>query len=590
MICITCQKEFKPDYSGQKRCKECSTPIKTCENCGKEYQAKRINQKYCSDCTGSRPKKEREVKTYEKVCVICEKPFTAKSDQAKYCPECQKIDYYNKQKMGVTEAQSDNQKMVKMRCEYCEEIFEVKWEYYRKGRKYCSKECRDSANRKNRVKNSERGYTPIDKKPVQEIRLTYEPHPGQVDFHNSLVRFRVLNCGNRWGKDRASLMEAIRLHAEMVSENRPDTLVPRVMGWLVAPTFPLARQLWRELKEFMPPEWVVKTNESERQMTTVMDGLIEVKSADDPDSLVAVGLDWVVITEAARINDMENVWANIRARLSSPHRGLRGKGGYAVLNSTPKGLNEFYRLYQYGLDPTMEDWKSWTYPTESNPYISKEEIESARRTMPERLFRQNYLAEFLTDGGEVFANVDKVCVGIRQEPEPNMTYRAAWDPARVGDFSGFSIRNDKGEQVFLERWTGIPWTRQLDKVEYLCKLYNYAPLDIDRTGVGDTLVEAAAQRGLDVTGHFFTNQFKELIVNNLSLLLEQKTIVLLEDENLKSELKAYTYNMTKTGKISYSHPPGGHDDMVDVTMLNFKDFTDTTFIMPYMGLLLGAKI
>lgn len=587
MICKTCGKEFKPAYRSQKNCPDCSRAVKTCSNCGKEFQAKQVNQKYCSDCTGSRPKKPKKKQEFKKTCAVCGEEFIGKNKQAKYCPDCRNISHYDKHKMGVLDVQSDNQKLVKMKCAYCEQIFEVTWERYRKGRKYCSTDCRDNASRKSR---KDKGFTPIEQKPVQEVRLAYEPHPGQEAFHNKLVRFRVLNCGNRWGKDRASLMEAIRLHAEMLSENRPDTLVPRVMGWLVAPTFRLARQLWRELIKFMPPEWVVNINNAELQMTTVMDGLIEVKSADDPDSLVAVGLDWVVITEAARINNMEEVWANIRARLSSPHRGLRGKGGYAILNSTPKGMNEFYRLYQFGQDPNMPEWQSWTFPTSDNPYVSQQEIEDAKRTLPDRLFRQNYLAEFLTDGGEVFANVDEVCSGIRQEPEPNMSYRAAWDPARVGDFSGFSIRNDKGEQVVLERWTGIPWSRQLDKVEYYCKLYNYAPLDIDRTGVGDTLVEAAQQRGLSAEGHFFTSQFKELLVNNLSLLMEQKAITLIDNETLKSEMKAYTYTMNKNGKVSYSHPPGGHDDLVDVTMLNFKDYTNSAISMPYMGMLLGVSL
>ena len=45
--------------------------------------------------------------------------------------------------------------------------------------------------------------------------------------------------------------------------------------------------------------------------------IIEVHSAYDPESLVAVGLDLVTITEAARIADLEDVWSNIEGRLNS---------------------------------------------------------------------------------------------------------------------------------------------------------------------------------------------------------------------------------------------------------------------------------
>ena len=589
--CQDCGKQFlawkRRDY-----CDECapkhreSKGTKACESCGATFEAKRYDQKYCENCRGHR-KREHKDKSGEVKCVVCGAIFMAKNaETAKYCPECQK-NRYKLQKEGYTEPKSDNQKMVKMRCQHCERIFETTWELYRKGRKYCTHACSVEAAKKKAGRKYE--PVPVEDKPVQVAEIPYEPTPWQREFHNNKARFRVLCCGTRAGKDRASINEFIRMFAEMLSENRDDTLIPRVMGWLVAPTFPLARQLWRELKYFMPEQWVIRKNEAERQMETIYDGLIEVKSADDPDALVAVGLDVVVITEASRVKNMESVWANIRSRLSSPGRGLRGKGGLAIINSTPKGRGYFYRMYQWGQDPNEPDWISWHFPTAANPYIRPEEIESARRSMPERLFRQEYLAEFLNDGGEVFPNVDDVCKGVIQEPESDMLYVASWDPAQTGDWSGFSIRNERGEQVYLDRWTGVPWTMQLNKIEYLCKRYNYAHLDIDATGLGQPLPEAAMQRGLDVTGHYFSNQFKEQIINNLALLCEQKGIVLIDNEVLKEELKAYEYVMTKTGKIRYSHPPGGHDDMVTATALNFKDFATAEMTLPWMGFLAGVK-
>ena len=103
--------------------------------------------------------------------------------------------------------------------------------------------------------------------------------------------------------------------AEMLSEDRGPELVPTVYGWFVAPTYKMASQIWREFQSYFPREWVVDYWKSDYQIATINGGIIEVRSADDPDTLVGVGLDIVQITEAARIRNLEEVWANLETRL-----------------------------------------------------------------------------------------------------------------------------------------------------------------------------------------------------------------------------------------------------------------------------------
>jgi hypothetical protein len=436
------------------------------------------------------------------------------------------------------------------------------------------------------------GPTPVEEKIEQEVILDYEPHPGQLLFHQSKARFRVLNAANRWGKDRASINEFIQKFADMLSENRPSTLVPRVMGWIVAPTYQLARQNWMELKHFFPEQWVVgRPNEAERQMKTIYDGLIEVKSADDPESLVSVGLDIVLMTEVARAKNLQDIWANIFARLSSAGRGLNGEGGLGLFNSTPVGRNFFHTMYMWGQDPTMKDWESWQFDCYSSPYITARDIEIAKKTLPERLFRQNWLAEFLSDGGEVFANVDELSIGQIEDPQPGRLYKAAWDPAQRGDTSVFGVRDQYGKQVFKRTFTGMGWEQQLDIVETHCRRYNYCPIDIDMTGIGDTLPEAARRRGLVANGIYWAGggHMKEQMVSNLCVLMEQKAVTLLDDETQKEELKSYEYTISKSGNIRYSAPQGLHDDHVSMLLMLYSDFNQASVILPYRGFLGGIK-
>ena len=80
--------------------------------------------------------------------------------------------------------------------------------------------------------------------------------------------------------------------------------------------------------------------------------------------------------------------------------------GWAVFVSTPKGRNWFYDLYTRGMDPGEQDYASFTFPSKASPYFPEKEWEEARRTLPEDVFRQEYMAEFLEDSAGVFRRVE----------------------------------------------------------------------------------------------------------------------------------------------------------------------------------------
>lgn len=433
-----------------------------------------------------------------------------------------------------------------------------------------------------------------------KVTLPYTPHPGQLLIHESTARFKLANCGARWGKDRCMIMEFIQKFGQMLSEkDRGTDLVPRVYGWIVAPTYRMARQNWREIKKFFPKRWMAKDPyESDQVIETVGDGIIEVRSADDPETLVGVGLDIVLITEAARIKNLEQVWANIETRLMSPGRGINGTGGLGLLNSTPRGMNYWYKMWTWGqknLPEYDKDWESWSFPSFDNPYLGEKDhkfFERMRKRYPDRIYRQEVLAEFLPEGNSVFPTADRETnfyIGDHQ-PQPGETYVIGYDPARVTDFSGVAVRNSQGECVKVLQWTGKPFTAQVDEIAVLSRVYNYAPIVIDKTGLGEALPEALAQRGMSVEPIHFTHQMKEGLVNNLAMLIEQESIKYPKHDALVAELKDYEYKTTQTGITRYGNATStGNDDLVTALMLAFKDYNIPQATMPFMGLLAGVS-
>ena len=192
---------------------------------------------------------------------------------------------------------------------------------------------------------------------------------------DSPLRFRVAVCGRRFGKTHLAMRELAKF------ARYPDQRV-----WYVAPSYRMARQiLWKKLKKkLISINWVKKINETELSIELVNGSEICLKGADNYDSLRGVGLNFLVIDEAADI-DSEAWYEVLRPTLSDT-------GGSALFLGTPKGYNWFKDLYDAG--KTKKDWISFQFTTIDGGNVPEEEIEQARQDLDARTFAQEFLATF----------------------------------------------------------------------------------------------------------------------------------------------------------------------------------------------------
>src|SRR5690348_60594 len=148
------------------------------------------------------------------------------------------------------------------------------------------------------------------------IHLGIYLHPGQLEVYNSPARFRVLNCGRRWGK-------SAELRAEIF---RGVTLGLRIA--YMCPTNKMLSDMWRTIKFALEPITLEK-NEQEHRIETTNGAVIDFWSLDNPDGPRGREYDLVLIDEAAVIPSGD-VWQEvIRPTLMSTH-------GRAMFASTPK--------------------------------------------------------------------------------------------------------------------------------------------------------------------------------------------------------------------------------------------------------------
>jgi predicted phage terminase large subunit-like protein len=230
-------------------------------------------------------------------------------------------------------------------------------------------------------------------------------HAGQLRIAEHPARFKIAACGRRWGKTR--------LGARCVIE----TALQGGIAWWVAPSFPVARVGWRTIRTLAAQIPGADKSESERIIAFPGGGWCQVRSADDPDSLRGEGLDLVVLDECAFMR--QEAWTEaIRPALSD----RRGK---ALFLSTPRGRNWFHDLFKRGLDGGG-DYASFHLPTIENPFIDPAEVESARRDLSARVFKQEYLADFLDDPEGALFKRDQILHG---SPPDLVRVVVAIDPA-----------------------------------------------------------------------------------------------------------------------------------------------------------------
>jgi hypothetical protein len=372
-----------------------------------------------------------------------------------------------------------------------------------------------------------------------------KPHAAQRQMIAEAKRWNVASCGRRIGKTTLGQNRCVG----PLLEGKP-------VGWF-SPTYKMLSDVWRDMVETLQPV-TKRTNASERQIELITGGILDMWSLDNPD--VARGRKYarVVIDEAAMIPQLQNAWQMvIRPTLTD----YAGDGWFL---STPKGMNFFRQCYDWGQDPEHSEWKSWKLPTSSNPYIAPAEIEAARLELPERVFQQEYLADFLEDAGGVFRGVQAASTASPTEPVAAGDYVMGVDWGQQEDFTVLSIvdRTNR-KQVALDRFNQIDWSIQRGRLRAMADKWGVSVIIAEHNSIGGPNIEALQNEGLPVIAFQTTASSKPPLIESLALAFERSELAILNNPVQVSELQAYERTVSRmTGRSSYSAPAGYHDDTV----------------------------
>jgi hypothetical protein len=137
------------------------------------------------------------------------------------------------------------------------------------------------------------------------------------------------------------------------------------------------------------------------------------------------------------------------------------------------------------------------------------------------------------------------------------------DIGRADDYTVLTILNSNYEMIYVNRWRHLEWSRIIDEVSEVIKHYN-AKVMVEVNNQGDVFFEMLQNRIYNFVEPYVTSvKSKPIMIEDLSVLFENKEIKVLNQNWLIDELNAFTYVYNeKTRRVQYGAPQGVHDDGV----------------------------
>ncbi len=380
-------------------------------------------------------------------------------------------------------------------------------------------------------------------------------YPYQTDILNDPARYTVTIASTKVGKTASHVVWLF----EQALQCKANQSV-----WWVAPTFGQAKIAFNRMKAQISDKSIFTANETNLVITLITAAKIEFKTGEKPDNLYGDDVYAFVFDEFTRAR--EEAWFALRSTVTST-------GGKGKFIGNAKGKKNWgYKLAmraKAGQDKDFKFFKVDAYDAASAGMLTKDgrpfidEIEAAKRDLPESVFNELYLAEASDDGSNPFGlKYIAACCYPELSKEESVCYGI--DLARKVDFVSIIGLDRLGSMSHYHNFSKVGWQQTIDTIKYLPN----KPKAIDSTGVGDVVVSQLEQAGAEIEPVVFTQASKQRLMEGLAIAIQSRKIIIADDGNVVSgtgkvrhQLEQFEFQYTRTG-IKYSAPEGEHDDDV----------------------------
>lgn len=286
---------------------------------------------------------------------------------------------------------------------------------------------------------------------IEYARPWLAPYQEQALFGPK--RYSVVEGSTKCGKTAPCLIWL----AEQALAGRPGQNF-----WWVAPVYQQAEIAFRRMKRGFPPGFW-KSHDSDKWLEPPNGTRLWFKSAEKPDNLYGEDVYAAVIDEASRVRF--DSFVAVRSTLTAT------KGPIRIIGNVKGRGTWFYKLARRAErgDPEMEYARITALDAIDAGILSAEEIESAKRDLPENVFRELYLAEATALEGRVYTafgpeNVDAdikdfggtLYVGMDFNVDPMSAVLACKAVDQLHVFDEITIRDGNTEMMAQELRARFP--------------------------------------------------------------------------------------------------------------------------------------
>ena len=372
----------------------------------------------------------------------------------------------------------------------------------------------------------------------------YKPHHNQRLIHDSInnepAKYYVCNIGRQWGKTMFATNQLLYW-----AINNPGSQI----AW-VSPVYSQSKKVFDELERATVRSGMFEFNRSELTVKGCGSS-IRFFSGERPDNIRGNTFDFLVIDEMAFTRP--ELWREVLQAT------VLVKGKKVIFISTPKGKNHFYNLsLQHNYD---DKYRYFHFGSYDNPMIDPNEIDAIKRSLPDHVFRQEYLAEFMDNSSGLFKNIKDN--SISQPGTAAGRLFGGLDIGRADDYTVLTILDSKQNMIHVERWRHDEWSAIINKVASVINRYK-ALTYVEVNNQGDVFFEMLKAKCKNlVEPYVTTTKTKPIMIEDLAVQFEQGIIKILDHDWLIDELEAFTYIYDpKSRRVKYSAPQGIHDDGV----------------------------
>lgn len=365
-------------------------------------------------------------------------------------------------------------------------------------------------------------------------------YPKQKDAFYNDARYGLCEATTKAGKTYGAM-------DWLLAQAFGEDVQPGWNFWWVAPVYPQTEIAYNRIKRGLYESGgVVPYGKLSLRLPNGAN--IIFKSGEKSDNLYGDDVHAVIIDEASRLR--EESWHAVRTTLT------KTRGKVRIIGNVKGRRNWFYNMARKAEsgDPDMHYVKIVADDAVASGVLAAEEIEDARRILPEQVFKELYEAEPSDDGGNPFGlKAILGCIGDLSSKSPQCF---GIDLAKSVDWTVVIGLDANGNVCRYERWQS-PWQETKARIlRIVCDV----PALIDSTGVGDPIVEELQRTHSNCESFKFTQASKQQIMEGLAIAIQQRQITY-PDGIIVNELESYEYEYTRTG-VRYTCADGLHDDTV----------------------------